>query len=507
MDGNGLLTILTFFPLVGIVAIMLLKPLKRESDNLIRQVAIATAAITFIISAVVLVQFNPDQPSLQLIDKAEWIPTLGVTYFLAVDGLSVLFVMLTSFIALLAIIASWSQIQTQVKQYYVFMLLLEVGMTGVFLAQDLFLFYIFWEFTLIPMYFLIGIWGGERRVYASIKFFLYTMAGSLLMLLAILYLGLSNDTFSVPALVAGRDAFGALDVQRLLFLGFAIAFAIKVPIFPFHSWLPDAHTEAPTAGSIILAGILLKMGTYGFIRFNLPLFPEASDYFAPLIAVLAIIGIIYGAIVSFAQTDVKRLVAYSSVSHLGFVMLGIFSLNAVGLQGAILQGVNHGLSTGALFFLVGILYEQRHTRAMSAFGGVWRAIPLFTALSLIVVLSSMGLPGLNGFVGEFTILLGSMDATESLGSNAWIYTAFAASGVILAAIYLLWMFQRVFMGPLDNPENKKLRDVNRRELAIFLAFLLFIFWIGIYPNPYFEVMESSVERLVGSVGSAVMAMR
>ncbi len=507
MDGNGLLSFLTFFPLVGIVAILLLKPLKRESDNLIRQVAIGTAAVTFIISVVVLIQFNTSQPTLQLIDRAEWIPTLGVSYFLAVDGLSILFVLLTSFITLLAIIASWSQIQTQVKQYYVFMLFLEIGMTGVFLAQDLFLFYIFWEFTLIPMYFLIGIWGGERRVYASIKFFLYTMAGSLLMLLAILYLGLGNDTFAVPELIAGRGTFASAEVQRLLFLGFAVAFAIKVPIFPFHSWLPDAHTEAPTAGSIILAGILLKMGTYGFIRFNIPLFPEASVYFAPLIAVLAIIGIIYGAIVSFAQTDVKRLVAYSSVSHLGFVMLGIFSLNAAGMEGAILQGVNHGLSTGALFFLVGILYEQRHTRALSAFGGVWRAIPLFTALSLIVVLSSMGLPGLNGFVGEFTILLGSMGATESLGSNAWIYTAFAASGVILAAIYLLWMFQRVFMGPLDNPENRKLRDVNRRELAIFLAFILFIVWIGIYPNPYFEVMDATVERLVGYVGSAVMAMR
>jgi len=503
---NGLLTVLTFFPMVGILVILLLKPLKRESDNLIRQVAIATAALTFIISAIVLIQFNPDQATLQLIDKVEWIPTLGITYFLAVDGMSILFIMLTSFITLLAIIASWSQIQSQVKQYYIFMLMLEIGMTGVFLAQDLFLFYIFWEFTLIPMYFLIGIWGGERRVYASIKFFLYTMAGSLLMLLAILYLGLNGGTFSVPELIAGNDAFAAANVQRLLFLGFAIAFAIKVPIFPFHSWLPDAHTEAPTAGSIILAGILLKMGTYGFIRFNLPLFPEASSYFAPLIAVLAIIGIIYGAIVSFAQTDVKRLVAYSSVSHLGFVMLGIFSLNAAGVEGAILQGVNHGLSTGALFFLVGILYEQRHTRAMSAFGGIWRAIPLFTALSLIVILSSMGLPGLNGFVGEFTILLGSMGA-ESLGSNAWIYTAFAASGVILAAVYLLWMFQRVFMGPLDKPENKGLRDVNRRELVVFLAFLLFIVWIGIYPNPYFEVMDASVERLVDTIGSAVLAMR
>ncbi|KPK04830.1 MAG: NADH dehydrogenase, partial [Anaerolineae bacterium SG8_19] len=317
--------------------------------------------------------------------------------------------------------------------------------------------------------------------------------------------GLTTGTFSLPDLIAQGALFA--NRQWILFLGFAIAFAIKVPIFPFHSWLPDAHTEAPTAGSVILAGILLKMGTYGFIRFNLPLFPQASIDFAPLIAVLAIIGIIYGAIVSFAQKDVKRLVAYSSVSHLGFVMLGIFSLNAAGLAGGILQGVNHGLSTGALFFLVGVLYEQRHTRAMSAFGGLWRAIPVFTALSLVVVLSSMGLPGLNGFVGEFTILLGSMGATEALGQNAWIYTAFATSGVILAAVYLLWMFQRVFMGPLDKEENKRLRDVNGRELAIFIAFLIFIVWIGIYPQPYFNLMDTSVGDLVDHLGSMTLALR
>lgn len=509
MDSIGfpLLTVLTFFPLIGMVAILLLKPFKVESDKLIKQIAIATAVITFLISIVVVIVFDPNISTLQLVDRADWITvgTLNIDYFLAVDGLSILFVMLTTLVSLLAIISSWSAIQHQVKLYYVFMLLLLTGMIGVFLAQDLFLFYIFWEFTLIPMYFLIGMWGGERRVYASIKFFLYTMAGSLLMLLAILYLGLTTGTFSLPDLIAQGALFA--NRQWILFLGFAIAFAIKVPIFPFHSWLPDAHTEAPTAGSVILAGILLKMGTYGFIRFNLPLFPQASIDFAPLIAVLAIIGIIYGAIVSFAQKDVKRLVAYSSVSHLGFVMLGIFSLNAAGLAGGILQGVNHGLSTGALFFLVGVLYEQRHTRAMSAFGGLWRAIPVFTALSLVVVLSSMGLPGLNGFVGEFTILLGSMGATEALGQNAWIYTAFATSGVILAAVYLLWMFQRVFMGPLDKEENKRLRDVNGRELAIFIAFLIFIVWIGIYPQPYFNLMDTSVGDLVDHLGSMTLALR
>ncbi len=506
MDGFGLLSLVTFFPLVGVLALLLLRPLKVESDKLIKQIAIGTAVITLIISGVVLIQFEPSNPGLQMVEKVTWIPSLGISYYMGIDGTSILFLLLTTFITLLAVISSWSAIKEQQRGYYILMLLLLTGMLGVFLAQDLFLFYIFWEFTLIPMYFLIGIWGGERRVYASIKFFLYTMAGSLLMLLAILYLGLSTGTFDLPDLIANRDAFAAVNVQRLLFLGFAIAFAVKVPIFPFHSWLPDAHTEAPTAGSVILAGVLLKMGTYGFIRFNLPLFPEASVYFAPAIAILAIIGIIYGAIVSFPQKDVKRLVAYSSVSHLGFVMLGIFSLNAAGIQGGILQGINHGLSTGALFFLVGILYEQRHTRAMSAFGGIWRAMPLFTALSLVVILSSMGLPGLNGFVGEFTILLGSMGAEVALGPNPWIYTAFAASGVILAAIYLLWMFQRVFLGPLDNEENKRLRDVNKRELGVFIAFLIFIVWIGIYPTPYFELMDSTVAKLVGYLGTAVAAV-
>jgi NADH-quinone oxidoreductase subunit M len=499
----GLLTIVTFLPLLGIAAILLLKPLKRETDTLIKQVAIGTSVVTFVGTLLVLANYNTAVGGLQLVDRANWIPSWGIQYYLGVDGLSILMVLLTSFISMLAIASSWNAITTQIKQYYIFMLLLELGMMGVFLAQDLFLFYIFWEFTLVPMYFLIGIWGGKNRVYASIKFFLYTMAGSLLMLLAILYMGITNGTFAVPDLIVGRAAFAG--VQNWLFVGFAIAFAIKVPLFPFHSWLPDAHTEAPTAGSIILAGILLKMGTYGFVRFNLPLFPEASYTFAPAIAVLAIIGIIYGAIVSFAQKDVKKLVAYSSVSHLGFVMLGIFSLNNAGIQGAILQGVNHGLSTGALFFLVGILYEQRHTREMAEFGGIWKIMPVFSILSLIVVLSSMGLPGLNGFVGEFTILLGSMGA-ESLGSHAWIYTAFATTGVILAAVYLLWMFQRVFMGPLDNPKNKALRDLNGGELAIMLSFVLFIFWIGLAPAAYFGLMDSSVGELVADLRSLIVAM-
>jgi len=501
---NWILTIVTFLPLLGVLAILLTNPPKRGSENLVKGIAVVTSAITFLGTLLILMRFDSGTPGLQLVDRFDWIPSWGIQYFLGVDGLSILMVLLTSFISMLAIASSWNAIKTQVKQFYIFCLLLETGMLGVFLAQDLFLFYIFWEFTLVPMYFLIGIWGGARRVYASIKFFLYTMAASLLMLLAILYMGINAGTFSLPDLIAGRAAFAG--AQDLLFLGFFLAFAVKVPIFPFHSWLPDAHTEAPTAGSIILAGVLLKMGTYGLIRFNLPLFPEAAYRYAPYIAVLAIIGIIYGAIVSFAQKDVKKLVAYSSISHLGFVTLGIFSLNAAGIQGAILQGVNHGLSTGALFFLVGVLYEQTHTRDMSAYGGVWKIMPVFSVLSLIVVLSSMGLPGLNGFVGEFTILLGSMGA-ESLAPRPWIFTAFATTGVILAAVYLLWMFQRVFMGPAETKEVKGLRDMNRGELAIMLSFLLFIFWIGIAPSLYFHLMDSSVSALVSHLSSTLMALR
>jgi NADH-quinone oxidoreductase subunit M len=495
----GILSLLTFFPLVGVLILLLMR---NQSDNTYKGVAIGTSVATFVLSIIVLGQYDGGVAGLQLVDRLEWIEAWGIEYHMGVDGISILMVLLTTFIMMLAIPSSWNAISTQVRQYYIFMLLLEVGMLGVFLAQDLFLFYIFWEFTLVPMYFLIGIWGGKNRVYAAIKFFLYTMAGSLLMLLGILYMGIKADTFSLPDLITNQSLFA--DAQRWLFLGFAIAFAIKVPIFPFHSWLPDAHTEAPTAGSVILAGVLLKMGTYGFLRFNLPLFPEASVHFAPAIAVLAIIGIIYGAIVSFAQKDVKKLVAYSSISHLGFVMLGIFSLNNQGIQGAILQGVNHGISSGALFFIVGVLYDQRHTREIKEYGGVWKAMPVFSALTLIVTLSSMGLPGLNGFVGEFTILLGSMGA-ESLGPNPWIYTAFATTGVILAAVYLLWMFQRVFMGPLDNPENQKLRDLNVGELAIMLSFLLFIIWIGVAPSGYFDLMDGTVSRLVADLGTMLVA--
>jgi len=351
------------------------------------------------------------------------------------------------------------------------------------------------------MYFLIGIWGGPRRVYAAIKFFLYTMAGSILMLLAILWLGITFESFSVPDLIAQGGIPGS--VQMWLFLAFAAAFAIKVPMWPLHSWLPDAHVEAPTAGSVILAGVLLKMGTYGFLRFNLPLFPEASIRFAPWMAGLAVIGIIYGAAVSYAQKDAKKLVAYSSVSHLGFVVLGLFALNPLGIQGGILQMINHGLSTGALFLIVGMIYERRHTREMDDFGGLWKVMPIYGALTLIVTLSSMGLPGLNGFVGEFSILLGAF-GSEAIGSP--IYAGLAAVGVIMAAIYMLYMFQKLFLGPLDKDENKVVKDINLREILTLVPIVIFIFWIGLYPKPFFNLIGPSVDKLVALLQAASVAV-
>jgi NADH-quinone oxidoreductase subunit M len=441
---------------------------------------------------------------LQLVTRLPWIRVAGwdIEYHLGVDGLSLLLVLLTTLLTPISILSTWSAVEERVREFMVFFLLLETGMVGVFLAQDLFLFYIFWEFTLVPMYFLIGIWGGPRRIYAALKFFLYTMAGSILMLLAILWLGLRSGTFAVPDLVAQGGIPG--DIQTWLFLAFAAAFAIKVPMWPLHSWLPDAHVEAPTAGSVILAGVLLKMGTYGFLRFNLPLFPEAAVRLAPYMAGLAVIGILYGAAVSYAQRDVKKLVAYSSVSHLGFVVLGLFALNPQGIQGGILQMVNHGLSTGALFLIVGMIYERRHTREMDAFGGLWKVMPVYGALTLIVTLSSMGLPGLNGFVGEFTILLGAF-GSAAIGS--WWFAGLAALGVILAAVYMLYMFQKMFLGPADKPENQALKDLSAREVITLLPLVVLIFWIGLYPRPFFDLMAPSVNHLVSALQAASMAVR
>ena len=500
------LTVLTFFPLVGVLILFFIPSDRKDA---LRWTGLGVSLVTFGISLWVLSMFNPSNPDLQLLAQYNWITVAGwnIQYYLGVDGLSILLVLLTTLLTPISILSTWTAVEERVKDFMLFFLLLEVGMTGVFLAQDLFLFYIFWEFTLVPMYFLIGIWGGPRRIYAAIKFFLYTMAGSILMLLAILWLGIYGGTFSVPELIEQGNIPSS--VQTWLFLAFTAAFAIKVPMWPLHSWLPDAHVEAPTAGSVILAGVLLKMGTYGFLRFNIPLFPEASIRAAPWIALFATIGIIYGAAVSYAQADVKKLVAYSSVSHLGFVMLGLFALNSQGMQGAILQMINHGLSTGALFLLVGMIYEQTHTREINVYGGLWKITPIFGTIMLIVSLSSMGLPGLNGFVGEFAILLGAFGSL-AIG-NAW-YAAISALGVIMAAVYILYMFQKMFLGPQGEivDEVKQhghgIRDLNWREIGIMVPILILIFWIGLYPKPFFALMAPAVDQLVASLSTAALAM-
>ena len=498
------LTIVTFFPLVGVV-ILLFTP--KEQKDTLRWIAVGASVVTFLLSLVMLAQFNANDPGMQLVVRAPWIhlgSNWNIDYHLGLDGSSLLLVLLTTFLTPIAIFSSWTAIEERLKEYLIFFLLLEVGMVGVFVSLDLFLFYIFWEFSLVPMYLLVGIWGGQNRIYAAIKFFLYTMAGSILMLLAILWLGIEMGTFSYTDMLGKVPAAA----QGLLFLAFAAAFAIKVPVWPLHSWLPDAHVEAPTAGSVILAGVLLKLGTYGFLRFNLGLFPEAAKQYAPTIAVLAVIGIIYGAVVSYPQKDVKKLVAYSSVSHLGFVMLGLFALNSIGIQGAILQMINHGLSTGALFLLVGVIYERRHTRELAEFGGLWKVMPLYGTISLIVALSSMGLPGLNGFVGEFTILLGAWGAGGEGGAyGSVVYAALASLGVILAAVYMLWMFQKMFLGKVENPHNESLSDLNWREIAVLVPILIFIFWIGLYPAPFLDLMAPSVNQLVAALNGAAVAVR
>jgi NADH-quinone oxidoreductase subunit M len=490
------LILVTFFPLLGVLALLFIPS---DRKNTLRWTALVASLATFGLSIWMLTLFDKTNPDLQLGFNLPWIQVAGwnISFAMGVDGLSILLVLLTTFLTPISILSTWTAVQERVKDFMIFFLLLEVGMLGVFLAQDLFLFYIFWEFTLVPMYFLIGIWGGPRRIYAAIKFFLYTMAGSILMLLAILWLGIYQGTFSVPDLITKGGIPG--NIQLWLFLAFAAAFAIKVPMWPLHSWLPDAHVEAPTAGSVILAGVLLKMGTYGFLRFNLPMFPEAAVKFAPWMALLAVIGIIYGAAVSYAQKDIKKLVAYSSVSHLGFVMLGLFALNAQGIEGGILQMINHGLSTGALFLQVGMVYEQTHTREFEVYGGLWKIMPIYGTVMLIVSLSSMGLPGLNGFVGEFAILLGAF-GSKAIGSP-W-FAGIGAAGVIMAAIYILYMFQKMFLGPEGSivEEVKKrghaLRDLNWREIATVSPLLVLIFWIGLYPKPFFELMAPAVEKLL-----------
>jgi NADH-quinone oxidoreductase subunit M len=490
---TSVLSAVTFLPLLGAALVFVLP---RRAEGLVKVTALATTLVTFAVSVPLFMRFDASLSAYQFVEQRAWMPTLGVSYHLGVDGISLLLVLLTTFLMPLVLLSSWHSIERRWKEFAITMLLLETGMLGVFVALDLFLFYIFWEAMLVPMYLIIGIWGGPNRIYAAVKFILYTLFGSLLMLVAILALYYLNGaatgvyTFDLPVLA--RYVLPAGRAQNLMFLAFALAFAVKVPMWPFHTWLPDAHTEAPTPGSVILAGVLLKMGTYGFLRFCLPLFPQATITFAPWMFALAVIGILYGAWVSTVQADMKKLVAYSSVSHLGFVVLGLFTLNPQGMVGAIVQMVNHGLSTGALFLIVGMLYERRHTRLISEFGGLWKVVPALSALFLIVIFSSAGLPGLNGFVGEFLILVGAFQVHRPAA-------ILATSGIIFAAVYLLWMFQRVIFGEVTNEANRSLPDLSIREWVILVPVLACIVWIGVYPASFTGKTEASVQALITQV--------
>jgi len=498
MENNYLLTYLLLIPAASAILLLFINGKK---ENAIKWFGLIISTAAFIISLIIYLNFDLSKSDFQFVHKFQWIEKLNINYKVGIDGLSLLLLMLTTFLTPITLLSSWSAINKKVKEFTFFMLMLEAGMIGIFIAVDLFLFYIFWEAMLIPMYFIIGIWGGEQRIYASVKFFLYTMFGSLLMLVAIIWLAVyasaSLGHFSTD--LTELYKVGPVikeNIQNWMFAAFALSFAIKVPIFPLHTWLPDAHVQAPTAGSVILAGVLLKMGTYGLLRFCLPLFPQAALNFAPYISVLAIIGIIYGALVAMVQKDMKKLVAYSSVAHLGFVVLGIFAMTQEAVQGAVIQMVNHGLSTGALFLLVGVIYERTHTREISEYGGIAKVVPFFAFALLFASLSSIGLPGLNGFVGEFLILLGSFKSSV-LGS--WWFTIFAASGVIFAAVYLLWMYQRVAFGEVKNPKMKSITDMNKREMVVIVPIFIFIVWIGIYPGTFLKVSEKTTSRIIEQV--------
>ncbi|MBI2981799.1 MAG: NADH-quinone oxidoreductase subunit M [Deltaproteobacteria bacterium] len=478
---SHLLTVVIFSPLFGLVPLLVLRESRWQ-----RWAVLLASFIPFYYSVKLFLEFQ-SAGDLEFIEKIAWIPRFHINYHLGVDGFSLPLILLTTFLTPIVILGARSAVQKRTTGFYGLLLILEVGMLGVFSSIDLFLFYVFWEVVLFPMYFIIGIWGGSRKVYAAIKFVLYTMAGSLLMLAAILYL-----------YFAGGKSFSLIDLYSLslppstqlcLFSAFALAFAIKIPLFPFHTWLPDAHVEAPTPGSVILAGVLLKMGTYGFVRFAIPLFPQAMTLAAPLFFVLSVVGIIYGALVSMVQPDLKKLIAYSSVSHLGFVMLGLTSMTAQGVAGASLQMVNHGLSTGALFLLVGMLYERRHTRQISEFGGLAIPMPIYATFFLVIAFSSMGLPLTNGFIGEFLILIGTF-------KSAPIYAALGALGVVLGAVYLLWMIRRVFFGPITHEENRNLLDLNLREVLLLLPIVLFVFWIGVAPGFLLKRINPTIDHFL-----------
>ena len=483
-----LLSLILFTPLVGAVVLLFVN---HQSTDKIRWIANIVAGIGFLVSLPLWFWYEPRGTQWQFVERLSWIPSIGADYFLGVDGFSALLVLLATMMGSIAILSSWTAITERVKEYYVFLLLLQAGMIGAFVALDALLFFLFWEVMLVPMYFLIGIWGSDRRLYSAIKFFLYTLVGSILAIYFEHQTITGIYSFDITRF-HGLDL--PVDFQWWVFLALFFGFAVKVPMFPFHTWLPDAHTDAPTAGSVILAAVLLKMGTYGFIRFSLPILPEATAAFVPMIVLLSIIGIIYGALVALAQRDWKRLVAYSSVSHMGLVMLGMFALTPVGITGSIIQQLNHGISTGALFLIVGIVYERRHTREIAEYGGLSKVMPVYAVIFLIMTLSSIGLPTLNGFIGEILILQGVFVVNK-------MWAAGAATGIVLGAAYMLWLYQRTMFGNIENPKNKSLPDLNMREVATFVPLIILAFWIGLYPAPFLNRLESSVTYVMSHVNS------
>ena len=489
-----LLSLILFTPLVGVGVLLFVN---RQRKNLIKWIANIFVGLGFLVSLPLWFWYDSEDASWQFVEQADWIPSIGAQYFLAVDGFSTLLILLTTLMGVIAVLSSWTAITMRVKEYYIFLLALQTGMLGAFMALDFLLFFLFWEVMLVPMYFLIAIWGSDNRLYSAIKFFLFTLIGSVVMLLGILAVYFyHHDVTGVYTFDITR--FHELNIpfntQWWIFLAFFLGFAVKVPMFPFHTWLPDAHTDAPTAGSVILAAVLLKMGTYGFIRFSLPILPDATVAFVPWVVGLSIVGIVYGALVAMAQRDWKRLVAYSSVSHMGMVMLGMFALTPVGITGSIVQQLNHGISTGALFLIVGIVYERRHTRLIADYGGLSKVMPVYAAIFLIMTMSSIGLPTLNGFIGEVLILQGVFVVS-------WVWAAVAASGIVLGAAYMLWLYQRTMFGNITNPDNEKLSDLSVREFATFVPLLILAVWIGLYPKPFLDRLETSVDRVVARVNS------